>query len=132
VRIALTGLVLQLMITLIAFLSPVLLAGASVLDVYRESVPGLILGMLGVFLGWLAWWGAVEPLPPKQQLEVEQAPQVIATVPCGVCAGGVEPGVRIECQHGCGQYFHQGCHKAKTTVYRGDRSKCAVCARKVA
>ncbi|MFZ5475671.1 MAG: EsaB/YukD family protein [Myxococcota bacterium] len=131
VRIAVTGLVLQLMITLIAFLSPVIFAGASALDVYRESVPGLILGMLGVFLGWLAWWGAVEPLPPKEQQQVEQAPQVVATVPCGVCGGGVDPTVRMECVYGCGQYFHAGCYKAKTSVYRGDKTKCAVCARKV-
>ena len=132
IRIPVTALVLQLMITLIAFLSPVILTDAHILDVYRESVPGLILGMLGCFLGWLAWWGGVEPLPAKDQQTVGQAPQVMATVPCGVCGGGVEPQVRMECQHGCGQYFHQGCHKAKTAVYRGDKTKCAICARRVA
>lgn len=132
IRIVVTGLALQLMITVIAFLSPVLLTDASVLEVYRESVPGLILGMLGVFMGWLAWWGGVEPLPPRQQQQVEQAAQVVATVPCGICGGGVEPKVRVECQHGCGMYFHQGCYKAKTAVYRGDRAKCAVCTRTVA
>lgn len=132
-RIAITGLALQLMITTLAFLLPVFLDdGASVLEVYRDGVPGLILGMLGVFLGWLAWWGAVEPLPAKEQQMVEQAPQVVATVPCGVCGGPVEPNVRMECQHGCGLYFHKGCHAAKTAVYRGDKSKCGICARKIA
>lgn len=132
-RIVATGLVLQLMITLIAFLAPVLLnEGLPVLTVYQESVPGLILGMLGVFIGWLAWWGGVEPLPPKQVQRVEQAAQVAATVPCGICGLPVEPKVRVECVHVCGQYFHGGCYKAKTAVYRGDPSKCAVCTRRVA
>ncbi|MDP2308735.1 MAG: EsaB/YukD family protein [Pseudomonadota bacterium] len=131
-RIVATGLFMQLMITIIAFLAPVLLVGADVLTVYQESVPGLILGLLGVFIGWLAWWGAVEPLPPKQQQQFEQAPQVIATVPCGICGLGVEQKVRVECQYVCGQYFHQGCYKAKVAVYRGDKSKCAICTRKVA
>jgi uncharacterized ubiquitin-like protein YukD len=132
IRIAATGLFLQLMITVIAFLAPVLLGSADTLTVYRESVPGLILGMLGVFTGWLAWWGAVEPLPARQQQQVEQAPQVQATVPCGVCGLGVEQKVRMECQHGCGQYFHQGCHRAKVSVYRGDKTRCAICTRQVA
>jgi uncharacterized ubiquitin-like protein YukD len=131
-RIAVTGLALQLLITIIAFLAPVLLAQVDVITVYRESVPGLILGMLGVFTGWLAWWGAVEPLPARQQQQVEAAPQVTSTVPCGICGQGVEQKVRMECPYACGQYFHQGCHKAKVAVYRGDRSKCAICTRKVA
>lgn len=131
-RIVATALMLQLMIALITFLTPVIVADAEVLEVYQESVPGLILGMLGVFMGWLAWWGAVEPLPPKQVQQVEQAPQVAATVPCGICGLPVDPKVRVECVHACGQYFHAGCHKAKTAVYRGDPSKCAICARRVA
>jgi uncharacterized ubiquitin-like protein YukD len=131
-RIVATALALQLMITIITFLTPVLVDEADVLAVYQESVPGLILGMLGVFTGWLAWWGAVEPLPPRQVQTVEQAPQVAATVPCGICGLPVEPKVRVECVHTCGQYFHAGCYKAKTAVYRGDASKCAICARRVA
>lgn len=130
-RIAVTALVLQVLITIIAFLSPVILEGQDALSVYRDSVPGFVLGMLGVFIGWLAWWGAVEPLPPKSQQAAEAAPQVVATVPCGVCGGPVDPSVRMECQHACGMYFHQGCYKAKAAVYRGDKSKCAICARKV-
>lgn len=131
-RIVATGLFLQLMITVIAFLSPVLFQDAGVLDVYRDSVPGLILGMLGVFIGWLAWWGAVEPLPSVQAQRQEAVTHVVSTVPCGVCGLPVEPTVRVECQHACGQYFHAGCHKAKAAVYRGDRSKCAICSRRVA
>jgi len=131
-RIAVTGLALQMFITVIAALSPVLLHGAAVLEVYRDIAPGFILGMLGVFLGWLAWWGAVEPLPPVEQQRQDAGPQVVALVPCGVCGQGVEPQVRMECTHGCGQYFHQGCHKAKASVYRGDKKKCAVCGKLVA
>ncbi len=134
-RIVVTGLALHLLVTVIAFLAPVLLADASVLTVYRESVPGMILGMLGVFIGWLAWWGGVEPLPTAQQAQdagEAGQPQVVATVPCGICGLGVEPTVRVECVSACGQYFHQGCYKAKVAVYRGDSSKCAICARRVA
>jgi uncharacterized ubiquitin-like protein YukD len=131
-RIAATGVFLQLMITIIAFLSPVLLGQAEALEVYKDSVPGLILGMLGVFVAWLAWWGGVEPLPAQQQQVVEQAPQVVSTVPCGICGLPVEPKVRVECVYQCGQYFHAGCYKAKTSVYRGDQSRCAVCTRKIA
>lgn len=130
-RIVVTALALQLMIAVMAFLAPVIFGGEGVLDVYRDSVPGLILGMLGVFLGWLAWWGAVEPLPPKEQVQAEQAPQVVATVPCGICGGPVDPSVRQECQHACGLYFHQGCYRAKAAVYRGDKSKCGICARRI-
>jgi hypothetical protein len=140
IRIAATGLTLQILITLIAFLSPILLnyvwpttfAKAGVLEVYRDGAPGFILGMLGALVGWLAWWGGVEPLPPRQQQKVEQATQVVAMVPCGICGQPIDAKVRAECAHGCGQYFHQGCYKAKATVYRGDRSKCAVCTRRVA
>lgn len=132
-RIAATAVMLHGMLTVLAFLAPVLFAGADVLEVYTESVPGLILGMLGVFVGWLAWWGPVEPLPARQALQLEQtAPQVATTVPCGVCGLPVEPKVRQECVHACGQYFHAGCFKAKSAVYRGDPSKCAICTRKVA
>jgi uncharacterized ubiquitin-like protein YukD len=131
-RIAMTAVALQLCITVIAFMAPVLLHGEDAVTVYGESVPGLVLGMLGVFIGWLAWWGAVEPLPPPQEIQAEQAANhVVATVPCGICGGAVEPSVRLECAHACGQYFHQGCWKARNAVYRGDKSRCSICTRPV-
>ncbi len=131
VRIVATGLALQLCITVIAFLSPVLFASASVLDVYRESVPGLILGMLGAFVGWAAWWGAVEPLPARTAQAAAAVAQTITTVPCGICGGPVEPDVRLDCTHACGQHFHKGCWNARQAVYRGDRGRCAICTRPV-
>lgn len=130
-RIAVTGLTLQMILTVFVFLPPIFFGDAEIRQVLIDGVPGVIMGMLGVLLGWLAWWGAVEPLPPVQVQQAEQA-QVQALVPCGICNGGVEQSVRAECPHNCGQFFHSGCLKARQSVYRGDRSRCAVCGRQVA
>lgn len=131
VRIAATAMVLTVTITFTAFLTPVIVNGARFLDVYADSLPGFILGIVGVFLGWLAWWGAVEALPPREVQVVEQLATTVAVVPCGICGQGVNPDVRAECQYACGQVFHAGCYRAKLAVHRGDKSKCAVCERRV-
>ena len=131
VRIAATAMVLTVTITFTAFLTPVIVNGARFLDVYADALPGFILGIVGVFLGWLAWWGAVEALPPREVQAVEQQATTVAVVPCAICGQGVNPDVRSECQYGCGQVFHAGCYRAKVSVYRGDKSKCAVCTRRV-
>ncbi len=126
-RVLLTGLVLFPMLFVLALLVPVVF-GLEPLQVFSESVGGLLLGMVGVFLGWMAWWGAVEPLP--KQAEVAQAAPTqgaVAVVPCALCGGEVTVDVRWECQYGCGRYFHVGCYKARTAVYRGDDRRCAVC-----
>jgi uncharacterized ubiquitin-like protein YukD len=132
VRIALTGLAFQCMITLLAFLVPVVVNRQPFVEVYAHSVPGLVLGVLAVLAGWLAWWGAVEALPPAHQLQEEIKQAAVALVKCGICGAPVDPTVRADCAYGCGQVFHQGCYRAKTTAYRGDRNKCAVCGQKVA
>lgn len=139
VRVAATALVLTVAITFVAFLSPIIfndgsvpISGGLFLEVYADSLVGFILGVVGVFLGWLAWWGAVEPLPPREVVVQEQAAQVVAVVPCAICGQGVEPSVRAECGYNCGKVFHQGCYRAKVAMYRGDKSKCAVCAQRVA
>ena len=131
VRIAATAMVLPPVITFTAFLTPVIVNGARFLDVYADSLPGFILGIVGVFFGWLAWWGAVEALPPREVQVVEQQAITIAVVPCGICGQGVNPDVRAECQYACGQVFHAGCYRAKLAVQRGDKAKCAVCERGV-
>ena len=142
VRVAATALVLQLSISVIAFLSPFIawylpaalhLASAStaappsLLAVYRDGAPGIVLGMVGVLMGWLAWWGAVEPLPPAEARQAEEAATVTTLVECGICGLGVEPAVRLECPHACGKIFHKGCHGAKMAVYHGSAARCAVC-----
>ncbi len=139
VRIAATALVLTVSITFVAFLTPIIFNDGSVpisgelfFQVYADSLVGFILGVVGVFLGWLAWWGAVEPLPAREVVVQEQAAQVVAVVPCAICGQPVDPTVRSDCQHACGKVFHQGCYRAKAAVYRGDKSKCAVCGNRVA
>ncbi len=138
VRIAATALVLTVSITFVAFLTPIIfndgtvpISGTLFFEVYADSLVGFILGVVGVFLGWLAWWGAVEPLPPREVVVQEQAAQAVAVVPCAICGQPVDPSVRSDCQHACGKVFHQGCYRAKAAVYRGDKSKCAVCGNRV-
>ena len=126
-RVVLTALVLFPMLMVPAVLVPYFYGEDPAL-VFSDAVGGLVFGVVGVFLGWMAWWGAVEPLPREQ--EVRQAVQeqaAAAVVPCAICGGDVTSDVRWECQYGCGRYFHVGCYKARTAVYRGDDRRCAVC-----
>ena len=99
--------------------------------IFQDVAPGAITGFLGVFIGWLAWWGAVEPLP-EQVLVVEAAQEAVAVVPCGICSGSVTAEVRMDCPYNCGQHFHTGCYQARIAVYRGDQQFCAVCNTQVA
>ena len=85
-----------------------------------------ITGFLGVFIGWLAWWGAVEPLP-EHTPKVEAAQEAVALVSCGICGGSVTADVRTDCPYNCGKHFHSGCYQARVAVYRGDDRFCAVC-----
>ncbi len=104
----------------------------SLKEIFRDIAPGLIMGMTTVFIGWLAWWGAVENLPEKrEQVEIE-ATEAVAVVPCGICGGGVTADVRHDCPYNCGRHFHLGCHRARTAVYRGDSRFCAVCNARIA
>jgi uncharacterized ubiquitin-like protein YukD len=128
-RIPATAIVLFLVVFVMVFLPGVIL-GDSVAAVYSESVSGLVMGMVGVFVGWLAWWGAVEPLPETTAAEAVQQEAVVA-VPCGICGLDATPDVRMDCPHACGQTFHTGCHQARRAVYRGDSRFCAVCSRRV-
>ena len=74
--------------------------------------------------GWLAWWGAVHPLPIRAPQETE-AEEAVALVNCGLCGHTVLPDVRIECA--CGRFFHSGCYGARMAVYTGDPDLCPVC-----
>lgn len=146
VRVAVTALFIQLTVSIIAFLSPMIAwyvpqllhwpgAGVgeapSILEVYRDGAPGIVLGMVGVIIGWLAWWGAAEPLPPREAIAQEQAAQQVVLPKCGICQQPVEAAVRHDCVHACGQVFHKGCHAAKQAVYYGPASRCAVCGKGV-
>lgn len=127
VRVIGTALVLYLLIFVLVFL-PSVLTGESVTRVYAQSVPGFVTGMVGALFGWLAWWGAVEPLPaeaPRAAVDVQAAE--VPMVPCGICGGGVSPDVLQHCVHRCGQTFHKGCYQARMSVYRGDPRFCGIC-----
>lgn len=126
-RIAITGILLFLFVLVLTFLAPVLITGEDWRLVYAQSVPGMITGLIGVMIGWLAWWGPVEALPTIQVQSAAPVAEVAAVVPCGLCGGNVTVDVRMECPYGCGRFFHVGCHKAKVSVYRGDPRLCAVC-----
>jgi uncharacterized ubiquitin-like protein YukD len=128
-RIPAVAVVLFILVSVMAFL-PGVIKGEAVATVYSESISGLIMGMVGVFFGWLAWWGAVEPLP-ETAAEEAIAQQSVVEVPCGICGLGVVPDVRQDCVHACGQTFHTGCYQARLAVYRGDARFCAVCNRRV-
>ncbi len=145
-RVAFTGLVLFIMMMALTLattvaadqLAPDYLAalpGRAVAPTFeailRDVAPGAITGFLGVFIGWLAWWGAVEPLP-EQAPVIEAAQEAVAVVSCGICSGAVTAEVRTDCPYNCGQHFHSGCYQARVAVYRGDRRFCAVCNAQVA
>ena len=138
VRIPATALFMELLLSTFVLLTPIAyqiytgaLKDVDYAALAAGSIPGIIAGMLGVMIGWLSWWGAVEPLPPVQ-VQVLDAPQVnAAAVTCAICSRPVDVNVRTECVHGCGQIFHVGCFKAKQAVYRGDSRKCVVCERMV-
>lgn len=129
-RVAVVGMMVYLMLFVLVFLPGVAL-GESAAHVYSDSISGFIFGIVGIYVGWLAWWGAVEPLPTKEEQAAEAPQEVVATVPCGICGGEVTPEVRSECQYGCGQYFHTGCYNARVSVYRGDPRFCAICSAQV-
>lgn len=138
-RIVLTAFFILSAMTGMAFLTPAVWGVVNetqveggVQQALVDALVGFVCGVAGTMTGWLAWWGAVEPLPPQAVQKVEEAPQVSLAVPCGICGQPVEPNVRLDCQYKCGRAFHQGCYKAKVAVYRGDRNKCAVCGIQVA
>jgi uncharacterized ubiquitin-like protein YukD len=130
-RIPITAAVMLGITTGFAFLTPIFVGGFTLQGVLTDAAVGFIFGLVGVVTGFLAWFGAVEPLPPQQVVQMEAAPAAVV-INCGICGQPVDATVRAECAHRCGQFFHQGCYKAKQAVYRGDRNKCAVCNKVVA
>lgn len=127
-KILVAGMMVFTIVFILAFL-PGVLMGEPPAAVYSQSLPGFVLGFGAVFLGWLAWWGAVEPLPELMRVDPgeQAAQQAVATAPCGICGLAVTPEVREDCVHQCGQVFHKGCYAARVSVYRGDSRFCAVC-----
>ncbi|MEZ4240910.1 MAG: hypothetical protein R3F59_33080 [Myxococcota bacterium] len=83
-----------------------------------------IAGALGVFLGWLARYGPVEPLPVTPP-ERRQAGDGARHLALRHLRRPVTAEVKAECQFACGRVFHQGCYTAKGALAAG--GSCAVC-----
>lgn len=132
VRVAATALILAVIMTALTFLTPIFVNEASPLETYARAIPGFILSVVGVFTGWVAWWGAVEPLPPRAAQAVEKQVEQEVAVACAICGQAVAANVQQVCVHACGRVFHAGCYRAKASTYRGDASKCAICNVRVA
>ena len=78
----------------------------------------------GILVGWLSWYGAVEPLPEVTEAEALAA-SALVTYPCAICTLPVEVTAVQHCQYGCGRVFHQGCFQARVAVAASEG--CAVC-----
>jgi len=123
-RIALTSMAVLVPCVALAFTLSDVLGSIDDADFYSQAMAGVLWGCIGVMTGWLAWWGAVHPLPIRTQVETE-VEEAVALVDCGLCGNNVVPDVRVECA--CGRFFHSGCYGARVAVYTGDPSLCPVC-----
>lgn len=129
-RVAFVGLVIGLVLFVLALMIPVAY-GVSPALLFFETLPGLVMDMVGVLFGWLAWWGAVEPLQKLARHEEGQAEEAAPLGQCGICGLDVQEDVRTTCQYSCGRVFHTGCYSARMAVYRGDPSACGICGAQV-
>jgi uncharacterized ubiquitin-like protein YukD len=128
-RVALTAVVVLLPMLGLTLAMVVGMGGVGLKAALGEVGPGILMAMVGVMCGWLAWWGAVEPLAPLTPGNANQSDdsEAMAIVTCGICGQGVKSDVRAECAYRCGRYFHTGCMRARQSVYTGDPSHCALC-----
>ena len=125
VKIPIVGLVIYFSLLVMAGVPAVLIAHATPQELATSLVPAALSGIFGVILGWLAWYGAVEPLPKILPQHQQKGPLVVQTVPCGICGLPVTPDVKADCKYACGRSFHVGCYKARESVNRTDA--CSVC-----
>ena len=126
IRIPLVGIAVYLCMMVLAFI-PVLFSGDPILHTVLMLLLGIFAGVSGVFMGWLAWYGAVEPLPEARIQQMTQQLQEVREAPCGFCQQPVDladPVVRLD-RACCGQVFHSGCYKARAAVTR--EGTCAFC-----
>lgn len=123
IRVPITGFVIYVPVLLMAAV-PALAAALSWKTLAITVGPAFAFGVIGTMFGWLAWYGAVEPLPKVTRREVETAVANV-TFPCGICGGQVTQDVKADCVFGCGRVFHRGCYEAKQAL--GQANGCAVC-----
>jgi uncharacterized ubiquitin-like protein YukD len=126
VRIPLTGFVVTFALMAIAAVPAVVLGSHDVAALAKALGPAVLAGLFGVLQGWLAWYGAVEPLPKATIVAAASQQQAAAQVAsCGICGQAVTPEVRADCMFKCGRVFHSGCYKARQSMVGND--SCAVC-----
>lgn len=124
IRIPITGLIVYVCLLVLAGMFAVPLGAEPLSRLIVALGTALIGGAMGVLVGWLAWYGAVEPLPKVTAKQVQDA-EALVTWPCGICGGAVTVDVKAECRYQCGRVFHVGCYNAKSAL--GDGGSCAVC-----
>ncbi len=128
IQVPITGLALYLPLMILVAV-PAFFLGATPTELLLVLGPALVGGVFGVMLSWLAWYGAVEPLPEVTVKEVREG-EALVTWPCGICGAPVTPEVKADCMYGCGRVFHAGCYKAKQSLSAA--GVCAVCGFKAA
>lgn len=124
VRIPATALALYFPLVALAPIPAIFVSGAGMYQLGIALAPAIVGGIIGVMLGWLAWYGAVEPLP-KVTLKQMKAVESAVTYPCGICGGAVTGDAKVGCTYQCGRVFHEGCYRAKQAIGQG--GGCAVC-----
>jgi hypothetical protein len=127
-RIPLTGALVYFPLVLLATTGPIL-SGIAPRDLIIALAPAGIGGFLGIVLAWLAWAGAVEPLPKITAKQVQDAVAAM-TWSCGICGGVVTQDNKADCQFACGRVFHAGCYKARQAL--SAEGGCSVCGYKPA
>ena len=100
----------------------------SVADVgVAQIMAAILFVLLGILMGWLAWWGAVEPLPEESVADNALVEGSEAVVTCGICGQDVAPEHRVECPAKCGRFFHVGCQSHWIAVHSGKDGVVCVC-----
>lgn len=126
-RIPLTAAAVAVPCALLALTVGVIAATADPTHTTGRAVASLLFVLIGVLAGWLAWWGAVEPLPAKSVEEAAPDDTTAAVVPCGICGEDVGPEHRVECPAQCGRFFHTGCQAHWMAVHSGKDGRICVC-----
>jgi hypothetical protein len=123
VRIPFTGLVIFAAMASVVFLPMWQFVQLETQHLVLIVAMGFMGGMAGVIMAWLAWFGAVEPLPARSQQEVVKE-QVQLQYPCAICGGPVTDDVKIECSKSCGRVFHLGCYRTRQQMGHGSVCPC--------
>lgn len=126
IRVPLSSLGLLLPCLTLALTISALSDGTGAGSPFADAIACIVFGIVGVMIGWLAWWGAVEPLPSKTMMQEDVQEEGVTVVACAICGTDVLPDVRTGCDH-CGRYYHTGCYGARLAVDTGTTVKCEFC-----